>query len=127
MRSLNDTPYYFSYYIILLFVSMSILDGRSDRVNNFWEKSSAVIEGFELGAGLEQDGSAGELAVGQACGSMLVLEDAPIVISAEGSIDLLPNPWKCTGFIVLCLFGSEVSIPSVTVTRGTKALFLGRR
>ncbi|MBR5713890.1 MAG: hypothetical protein IKX58_03735, partial [Clostridia bacterium] len=47
-----------------------------DRVNNFWEKSSARIERPKLGTGFEQDGSACELAIGQACGSMLVLEDA---------------------------------------------------
>ncbi len=32
MRSLNDTPYYFSYYIILLFVRTSILDVRSFQI-----------------------------------------------------------------------------------------------
>ena len=76
--------------LLLLYTKSRILVNcfySIDRVNNFWEKSSARIEGFELGAGLEQDGSAGELAVGQACGSMLVLEDAPIVTSAEGFID----------------------------------------
>ena len=82
----------------------------NDRVNNFWEKSSARIEGFELGAGLEQDGSAGELAVGHACGSMLVLEDAPIVTSAEGFIDLLFGVFAVylkpvfKGVVILCAF-----------------------
>ena len=59
------------------------------RVNNFWEKSSAGIEVPKLGAGFEQDFGTGEHAVGQTCGSMFVLEDAPIVISAEGFLDLL--------------------------------------
>ena len=59
------------------------------RVNNFREKSSAGINGLKLGTGFEQDCCAGELAVGQTCGSMFVLEDAPIVISAEGFLDLL--------------------------------------
>ena len=59
------------------------------RVNNFWEKSNAGIEGPKLGAGFEQGFGTGEHAVGQTCGSMFVLEDAPIVISAEGFFDLL--------------------------------------
>ena len=59
------------------------------RVNNFWEKSSAGIDGLKLGAGLEQDCRTGELTAGQTCGSMLVLEDAPIVISTESFLDLL--------------------------------------
>ena len=59
------------------------------RVNNFWEKSNAGIEGPKLGAGFEQDFGTGEHAVGQTCGSMFVLEDAPIVIAAEGFLDLL--------------------------------------
>ena len=59
----------------------------SDRVKFFWEKSSAGIEWPEFDASFEQDNSAGELAVGQA--GMLVLEDAPIVISAEGFRKLL--------------------------------------
>ena len=58
-----------------------------DRVKFFWEKSSAGIEWPEFGASFEQDSSAGELAVGQA--DMLVLEDAPIVVSAEGFRNLL--------------------------------------
>ena len=58
-----------------------------DRVKFFWEKSSAGIEWPEFGASFEQDSSAGELAAGQA--GMLVLEDAPIVISAEGFRNLL--------------------------------------
>ena len=58
-----------------------------DRVKFFWEKSSAGIELPEFGASFKQDSSAGELAAGQA--GMLVLEDAPIVISAEGFLDLL--------------------------------------
>ena len=58
-------------------------------VNNFWEKSSAGIEGSKLGAGFEQDFGTGEHAAGQTCGSMFVLEDAPIVISAEGFRNLL--------------------------------------
>ena len=52
------------------------------RVNNFREKSSAGINGLKLGAGFEQDCCAGELAAGQTCGSMLVCEDAPIVMTA---------------------------------------------
>ena len=59
------------------------------RVNNFWEKSNAGIEGPKLGAGFEQGCGTGEHAAGQTCGSMFVLEDAPIVISAEGFLDLL--------------------------------------
>ena len=58
-----------------------------DRVKFFWEKSSEGIEWPELGASFEQDSSASELAAGQAGG--LVLEDAPIVISAEGFRNLL--------------------------------------
>ena len=58
-----------------------------DRVKFFWEKSSAGIELPEFGASFKQDSSAGELAAGQA--GMLVLEDAPIVISAEGFRNLL--------------------------------------
>ena len=58
------------------------------RVNNFREKSSAGIDGLKLGAGFEQDCCAGELAAGQTCGSMLVCEDAPIVMTAEGFLDL---------------------------------------
>ena len=60
-----------------------------DRVNFFWEKSSAGIEWPEFGASFEQDSSTGELAAGQTYGSMFVLEDAPIVIAAEGFLDLL--------------------------------------
>ena len=60
---------------------------RHDRVKFFWEKSSAGIEWPEFGASFEQDCRAGELAAGQA--GMLVLEDAPIVISAEGFRNLL--------------------------------------
>ena len=52
------------------------------RVNNFWEKSSAGINGLKLGAGFEQDRSAGELAAGQTCQRMPVREDAPIVMTA---------------------------------------------
>ena len=59
------------------------------RVNNFWEKSNAVIEVPKLGAGFEQDFGTGEHAAGQTYGSMFVLEDAPIVIAAEGFLDLL--------------------------------------
>ena len=59
----------------------------SVRVNNFWEKSSAGIDGLKLGAGFEQDCCSGELAAGQA--GMLVLEDAPIVMTAEGFRNLL--------------------------------------
>ena len=58
-----------------------------DRVKFFWEKSSAGIEWPEFGASFEQDSSTGELAAGQA--GILVLEDAPIVISAEGFRNLL--------------------------------------
>ena len=60
-----------------------------DRVKFFWEKSSAGIEWPEFGASFEQDSSSGELAAGQAGGRMLVLEDAPIVISAKGFRNLL--------------------------------------
>ena len=56
-------------------------------VKFFWDKSSAWIEWPELGASFEQDSSTGELAAGQA--GILVLEDAPIVISAEGFRNLL--------------------------------------
>ena len=52
------------------------------RVNNFREKSSAGIDGLKLGAGFEQDFGTGEHAAGQTCGSMFVLEDAPIVMTA---------------------------------------------
>ena len=52
------------------------------RVNNFWEKSSAGINGLKLGAGFEQDCCAGELAAGQTCQRMPVREDAPIVMTA---------------------------------------------
>ena len=58
-----------------------------DRVKFFWEKSSAGIEWPEFGVSFEQDCRAGELAVGQA--GILVLEDAPIVISAESFRNLL--------------------------------------
>ena len=58
-----------------------------DRVKFFWEKSSAGIEWPEFGASFEQDCRAGELAAGQA--GILVLEDTPIVISAEGFRNLL--------------------------------------
>ena len=83
-----------------------------DRVKFFWEKSSAGIEWPELGASFEQDSSTGELAVGQA--GMLVLEDAPIVISAEGFLDLrlgifvvyLKPIFK--GIVILCAF---LSVP----------------
>ena len=50
------------------------------RVNNFWEKSNAGIEGPKLGAGFEQDCCAGELAIAQT--GMLVREDATIVMTA---------------------------------------------
>ena len=60
-----------------------------DRVKFFWEKSSAGIEWPEFGASFEQDFGTGEHAAGQTCGSMFVLEDAPIVIAAEGFLDLL--------------------------------------
>ena len=43
----------------------------------------------EFGASFEQDCRACGLAAGQTCGRMLVLEDAPIVISAEGFRNLL--------------------------------------
>ena len=60
-----------------------------DRVKFFWEKSSAGIEWPEFGASFEQDSSTGELTAVQTCRCMLVLEDAPIVISAEGFRNLL--------------------------------------
>ena len=60
-----------------------------DRVKFFWEKSSAGIEWPEFGTSFEQDSSTGELAAGQAGGRMLVLEDAPIVMTAEGLRNLL--------------------------------------
>ena len=66
-----------------------------DRVKFFREKSSAGIEWPEFGASFEQDSSAGELAIAQT--GMLVLEDAPIVISAEGFLDLR------LGIFVVCL------------------------
>ena len=89
---------------------MSITILRSDRVNNFREKSSAGIERPKLGACLEQDVSACELAIGQACGSMLVLEDAPIVMSAEGFINLLFGVFAVylkpvfKGVVIFCAF-----------------------
>ena len=91
---------------------MSIVNSPNclDRVNNFREKSSAGIERPKLGAGFEQDGSACELAVGQVCGSMLVLEDAPIVTSAEGFIDLLFGVFAVylkpvfKGVVIFCAF-----------------------
>ena len=87
---------------------------KLDRVKFFWEKSSAGIEWPEFGASFEQDSSAGELAVGQAGRRMLVLEDAPIVISAEGFLDLrlgifvvcLKPIFK--GIVILCAF---LSVP----------------
>ena len=80
----------------------------SDRVKFFWEKSSAGIEWPEFDASFEQDNSAGELAVGQA--GMLVLEDAPIVISAEGFRNLLFGVFVVylkpvsKGVVILCAF-----------------------
>ena len=80
------------------------------RVNNFWEKSSAGIEWPEFGASFEQDCRAGELAAGQAGGCMLVLEDAPIVMTAEGFLDLLLGVFVVylkpvfTGVVILCAF-----------------------
>ena len=76
-------------YIVAWACGYVNINGNEDRVKFFWEKSSAGIEWPELGAGFEQDCCAGELAAGQTCGSMFVLEDAPIVISAEGFLDLL--------------------------------------
>ena len=88
------------------------INGHEDRVKFFWEKSSARIEWPEFGASFEQDSSTGELAAGQA--GMLVLEDAPIVISAEGFLDLrlgifvvyLKPIFK--GIVILCAF---LSVP----------------
>ena len=60
-----------------------------DRVKFFWEKSSAGIEWPEFGASFEQGSGAGELTAAQTCRCMLVLEDAPIVMSAEGFRNLL--------------------------------------
>ena len=51
---------------------------------------------------------------------------AAVTFSMNASL-LIPKPWKCMGFIVLCRILSEISIPSVTVTRGTSVPFLGRR
>ena len=73
--------FYFGHLIIQLTVWV--------RVKFFREKSNAGIEGPKLGAGFEQDFGTGEHAAGQTCGSMFVLEDAPIVIAAEGFLDLL--------------------------------------
>ena len=68
---------------------MSISLTTSDRVKFFREKSNAVIEVPKLGAGFEQNCRTGEFATGQACRRMRVPGDAPIVISAEGFLDLL--------------------------------------
>ena len=79
-----------------------------DRVKFFWDKSSAGIEWPEFGASFEQDSSTGELAAGQA--GMLVLEDAPIVISAEGFRNLLFGVFVVylkpvsRGLVILCAF-----------------------
>ena len=83
-----------------------------DRVKFFREKSSAGIEWPEFGASFEQDSSAGELAVGQA--GMLVLEDAPIVMTAEGFRNLLFGVFVVylkpvsQGVVLLCAF---LSVP----------------
>ena len=80
------------------------------RVNNFWEKSNAVIEVPKLGAGFEQDFGTGEHAAGQTCGSMFVIEDAPIVISAEGFLDLRLGIFVVylkpvsQGVVIICAF-----------------------
>ena len=79
-----------------------------DRVKFFWEKSSAGIEWPEFGASFEQDCRAGELAAGQA--GILVLEDAPIVISAEGFRNLLFGVFVVylkpvsQGVVIICAF-----------------------
>ena len=79
-----------------------------DRVKFFWEKSSAGIEWPEFGASFEQDCRACGLAAGQA--GMLVLEDAPIVISAEGFRNLLFGVFVVylkpvsQGVVILCSF-----------------------
>ena len=86
---LNLNKYKFHDYIITAIIMTSRGFYRHDRVKFFWEKSSAGIEWPEFGASFEQDNSAGELAAGQAGGRMLVLEGAPIVISAEGFRNLL--------------------------------------
>ena len=81
-----------------------------DRVKFFWEKSSAGIEWPEFGASFEQDSSSGELAAGQAGGCMLVLEDAPIVMTAEGFRNLLFGVFivylkpVSQGVVILCAF-----------------------
>ena len=73
-------------------------------------ESSAGIEWPEFGASFEQDCRAGELAAGQAGGRMLVLEDAPIVISAEGFRNLLFGVFVLylkpvsKGVVILCAF-----------------------
>ena len=78
------------------------------RVKFFWEKSSAGIEWPEFGASFEQGCRAGELAAGQA--GMLVLEDASIVISAEGFRNLLFGVFivylkpVSKGVVILCAF-----------------------
>ena len=80
----------------------------SDRVKFFREKSSAGIEWPEFGASFEQDCRTGELTAGQA--GMLVLEDAPIVISAEGFRNLLFGVFVVylkpvsKGIVILCAF-----------------------
>ena len=81
---------------------------KLDRVKFFWEKSSAGIEWPEFGASFEQDCRAGELAAGQA--GILVLEDTPIVISAEGFRNLLFSVFVVylkpvsQGVVILCAF-----------------------
>ena len=84
--------------------------GAIDRVKFFWVKSSAGIEWPEFGASFEQDSSAGELAAGQAGGCMLVLEDAPIVMTAESFRNLLFGVFVVylksvsKGIAILCAF-----------------------
>ena len=88
------------------------INGNEDRVKFFWEKSSAGIEWPEFGASFEQGCRAGELAAGQA--GILVLEDTPIVISAEGFRNLLFSVFVVylksvsQGVVILCAF---LSVP----------------
>ena len=91
----------------MLMILSSIIR-KYDRVKFFREKSSAGIEWPEFGASFEQDSSTGELAAGQA--GILVLEDTPIVISAEGFRNLLFGVFVVylkpvsKGIVILCAF-----------------------
>ena len=82
-KRLRDVLAVLGYAFIIRISKMPVkASNHHVRVNNFREKSSAGIDGLKLGAGFEQDCCAGELAAGQTCGSMLVREDAPIVMTA---------------------------------------------